>query len=189
MDIIRSFRMSTASVYGAAGAQKSPMLPDNLQLLPLFTMGLEKSPLLRGGTDIGTDERSMLFYLMQGMSTSRSRRFIHPCMYAIHKMRAKDGTVLTEADAKAAADAGSKVPKTVGKSRIRTPPGLTLTRGCLTSEGVVLLDDGVQQFLWVGRAAEPKMLNELFGVPSLDGVDVSKVSPCGGVPFACKHRD
>lgn len=43
--------------------------------------------------------------------------------------------------------------------------------GRLSSDGVFLLENGVELLLWVGREANPAIISSLFGVPSLEGQD------------------
>lgn len=38
-----------------------------------------------------------------------------------------------------------------------------------------LLEDGVELFLWVGRAANPAVVSALFGVSSVEGVDLARL--------------
>ncbi len=63
VDILRFHRnaMTASSGYGARGQTNQP-LPPSLQLLPLYTMALQKNAAFRGGMDIPSDMRS---YLLQ----------------------------------------------------------------------------------------------------------------------------
>lgn len=45
----------------------------------------------------------------------------------------------------------------------------------LSPDGVFLLEDGVELFLWVGRAADPAVVSALFGVSSVEGVDLARL--------------
>lgn len=38
-----------------------------------------------------------------------------------------------------------------------------------------LLENGLEVFLWVGRAASRALVSALFGVPSFEGIDVTTV--------------
>ena len=171
VDIVRSYRVSTTSGFGATGQQQE-MLPENLQLLPLYTMALEKSPLLRGGNDLTSDVRSALMFRVRNMSNAASTRFIHPSLYFLHNLNADDCMPVADG----AKDKDGAAVATVGIStRIKAPNTMGLSAATLTADGMALLDDGVEMFLWVGRAVDPSLLNSLFGVPSLDTVDCSKV--------------
>lgn len=45
----------------------------------------------------------------------------------------------------------------------------------LSSDGVFLLENGVELLLWVGQAANPSILTALFGLSSLEGQDLSSL--------------
>ena len=65
--------------------------------------------------------------------------------------------------------------KFAGRGRILLPKVLSLTVDHLSSNGVYLLDNGVDFFVWVGRSADQNTVNSLFGVPSLENVDPTQV--------------
>jgi len=60
--------------------------PASLQLLPLYSMSLQKSLALRGGNNVRLDERSFYFHLLANMTIDESRIFIYPRMFSIHDM-------------------------------------------------------------------------------------------------------
>ena len=45
----------------AQAAAQPPPIPECLQLLPLYTMALQKAIVFRGGTDVRADERAAMF--------------------------------------------------------------------------------------------------------------------------------
>lgn len=45
----------------------------------------------------------------------------------------------------------------------------------LSSDGVFLLENGVELYLWVGREASPAIVSALFSVPTLEGQDLSSL--------------
>jgi protein transport protein SEC24 len=65
---------------------------------------------------------------------------------------------------------------TAGRDRILLPPVVSLTVEGLTSNGVYLLDNGVEMFLWVGRTADMNVVSSLFGTHSLEDMDPNQVS-------------
>ena len=83
--------------------------------------------------------------------------YIHPRLYAIHEMPD---------------DAG--LP---GPGGIVMPPALNLNSGLFKTHGLYLIDDGQVQFLWVGRDAVPELVQDVFGLTSIDLVKAGKVSP------------
>jgi protein transport protein SEC24 len=58
-------------------------------------------------------------------------------------------------------DAGVPDPQT---GNIIMPPLLNLSSERIVPYGLYLLDDGVNQFLWIGRDAVPALLMDVFGV-------------------------
>ena len=81
--------------------------------------------------------------------------YIHPRLYAIHEM---------------ADDAGSP-----GPDGIVMPPTMNLNSALFKSHGLYLIDDGQVQFLWVGRDAVPELIQDVFGLSSIDLVKAGKV--------------
>ncbi|RYG52437.1 hypothetical protein EON67_01230, partial [archaeon] len=192
VDAVRAYRAATTSPYGgaaaggpglntraplpsfthmhaAAAAQSADithMLPENLMLLPLYAMGLQKCPLYRGGEHIRADERSSLVYRMLTMPAVDSNIFVYPRLYSLHDMDAS---------------AGMPEPGAAPLSALATQPAVVLptvvnlTAERLTSDGIFLLDNGVEMYLWIGRACPPAALNALFGISSLDGLDLQSL--------------
>ena len=62
------------------------MLPEQLQLLPLYAMALQKNMAFRGGTDMRTDERAFLISQLSNMSVEDSRVFVYPRLFEVHNM-------------------------------------------------------------------------------------------------------
>lgn len=45
----------------------------------------------------------------------------------------------------------------------------------LSTDGVFLLENGIDLYLWVGRGADPDLVSALFGVASLEGQDLNLI--------------
>jgi protein transport protein SEC24 len=169
VDIIRSSRSSGGGGQGGYHPmqhqqQQAQPIPASLQLLPLYTMSLQKNVALRGGADIRVDERAFFMQLLSGMDLQESKVFIYPRMFSVHDMSLDAGTPSDNAD--------DGVP-TAGTKRVRLPAILNLSYERLNSEGIFLLENGYDMFLWVGRSVNPSVVNALFGVTTLDGLDTS----------------
>ena len=148
-------------------------VPKNLELLPLYTLGLLKNVALRGGTDVHPDERISAHMLMSGMFVESSITFLHPKLFTIHNLDQTVGTPSHEMDA----SSGKHGLKTAGRNNIILPPSVNLSIERMSSEGIFLLDNGNDFYLWVGRASSPAINNSLFGVNSLEVIgDISQVS-------------
>ncbi|CAE7651933.1 unnamed protein product, partial [Symbiodinium microadriaticum] len=124
--------------YGAVGYQQAPSsggggeVPVSLQLLPLYSMSLQKNLALRGGADVRTDERAFFQSLVSNMDIEESKVFIYPRMFSIHDMPMDAGTSSDNAD---------DVP-TAGVNRVRLPAILNLSHERLTTDGMFLLENG-----------------------------------------------
>lgn len=64
--------------------QAQLILPEALKLLPLFSLALHKSPLLR--PDVRPDERSLWLAHMMGSSCGRIMGLLHPRLFAVHQL-------------------------------------------------------------------------------------------------------
>ncbi|KAJ3088249.1 Protein transport protein Sec24C, partial [Physocladia obscura] len=62
-------------------------------------------------------------------------------------------------------------------NNIRLPPAVRLSSTRLESNGVYLLENGVQMFCWVGRNVSPEIVQGLFGVQRVEEIDVKIVNP------------
>ncbi|KAE9005561.1 Protein transport protein Sec24-like [Phytophthora rubi] len=166
-DIVRAYRNSGA--YGAKQPSGYQLhLPESLQLLPLYIMSLLKNSTLRGGTDLNVDERTFLQYELNNMPVELSRVFIYPRMFALHNMPPEAGFPAED-------DAGAEGVEGSSAKSIVLPPVINLSIERLQCDGVFLLDDTLCLYLWVGRSAPPELLQSLFGVPSMEGVDCSQL--------------
>eukprot|EP00605_Chrysophyceae_sp_TOSAG23-4_P001379 GSChrysophyteH1.ASY1.ANO1.1499.1 assembled CDS len=126
-------------------------LPQTLSFLPLYSMSLMKNVVMRGGSDIRLDERAFFQLLVQNMTVEQSIVFIYPRMFSIHDM---DDLM-------------------AGPFNTRLPGTCNLTSENLTSDGIFLLETGSDLFMWIGSGSNPLIIQSLFGVTSLQGVDMS----------------
>ena len=149
---------------GSEGDSKT--IPENLKLLPLYTLATMKNVAFRGGTDVHPDERVHAMHRLNNMDVTASKHFVYPRMFSLHNMSSSAGLP-------SAGNATSE--KVAGKNLIELPSVLDLTIDRLASNGIFLLDNGLDMFLWVGRSSDPAILNSLFGTNSLEGVDMSQV--------------
>jgi len=155
---------------GGPGAQPpadpATMLPEGLAGLTQASLGLQKCTLYRGGEAIRSDERAALVYRMLTMPTSATRHYACPRLFALHALPPGAGLP----DPAAAPEGAAGVQPTA------LPEPLPPSVESLSSGGVYLLDDAVESLIWVGRAAPAGLLQALFGMPSLDGVDAGALT-------------
>ena len=140
-------------------------IPENLALMPLYTLALLKNVAFRGGTDVHPDERIAAHMELNSMYTEDTLSFLHPRLFAIHEMDQQAGMPSSDEDDS----------NTFGRDNILLPSRINLSVESLNSDGVFLLDNGVDSYIWVGRASNPAIVSSLFGVESLDNVDPSQL--------------
>ncbi|CEG45436.1 coatomer copii [Plasmopara halstedii] len=167
VDIVRAYRSS--GVYGAKQTSSYQLqLPESLQLLPLYIMSLLKNSTLRGGIDLNVDERAFLQYELNNMPVELSRVFIYPRMFALHDMPPEAGLPAAKDEANESDDSGAT-------NSIVLPPVINLSIERLQCDGVFLLDDTLNLYLWVGRSVSREILESLFGISSMEGVDCNQL--------------
>jgi len=147
----------------AAFSQGLQDIAPTLQLLALYVQSLQKNALIRGGTEISADQRAFLLHRVSGMTVPVTRVNIFPRMYALHSMPSNAGLPAKDGQ--------------VGESskNIVMPPFMHLALSQISANGVYLLEDGLNIFLWIGRAAPGGASVSLFGPNGLDNKDLSQV--------------
>jgi len=146
-------------------------LPESVKLLPLYTLAMMKNVAFRGGTDVHPDERIQSHHLINQMWLSTSKSFIYPRLFSIHDMDPDVGYAVEDP----VSSDDSSQEKFAGRNRILLPQAQALTIDSLSSDGIYLLDNGVEMYVWVGRACNPNTQNSLFGVTSLENVDPQQI--------------
>ncbi|GBG63774.1 hypothetical protein CBR_g39318 [Chara braunii] len=147
VNILHSYRKNCAT--STAPAQL--VLPEALKLLPLYTLALQKSVGLR--SDVFVDERAYWLARVSSLSTALSIPLVYPRMFALHNLP-------STGDANAnGSSAGGILPLPVHLSSER-----------LDHEGVFLLENGEDAYIWVGKGASTDLLYQLFGVRSVDEI-------------------
>jgi protein transport protein SEC24 len=176
VDVMRSYKSTQGrGMYGAQQQQPQGLgLPEQLQLLPLYTMALQKNKTFRGGQDIRSDERAYLFHQVKNMSVEDSRVFVYPRLFALHDMAAECGLPVPDDGAGGSGDDDSEVV-TAGSQKIRLPNVVNLSYDRLQKDGVFLLEDSQALYMWVGQAVSPAFLQSVFSIQSLQGIDCSQL--------------
>lgn len=152
------------------GGEEDDLLPESLELLPLYTLALMKNVAFRGGTDVHPDERVQAWYYINQMWLDKSKPFIYPKLFSLHDMDPNAGYSIES-------DQMEELPEDAyaGRDCILLPRVLPLTVESLASDGIYLLDNGIEFSVWVGREASQNYIQSLFGVPSLDNYDPSSL--------------
>jgi len=140
-----------------------------LQFLPLYIMGMLKSPAFRATNDISADLRTYIWMRLETLTVSQLASYYYPRLMALHN-----------------------IPDTCGvpdeQGRITLPDMLNLTKDIMTPEGIYLLEDGEMMMIWIGRAAAPGFLQAVFGNGNIDELDTGAAEAMIGT--ACEpERD
>jgi len=123
-----------------------------LQFLPLYLMGMLKSPAFRGPNDITADMRTCIWMRLENLSVSQLSAYYYPRMIALHNIPDHCG-----------------IPDENGI--VTLPDMLNLTSESMTQDGVFLLEDGETINVWIGSSVDSGFLQAVFGVPSFDQID------------------
>lgn len=100
--------------------------------------------------------RAASLCLLSTLPAIQLANYVHPRLYSLHDMPE---------------DAG--LPSEQG---IILPPVLNLNSRFLESHGLYLLDNGQIQFLYIGRDAVPRLLQDVFDVSDIEHVKAGKGS-------------
>jgi len=169
VDVMRAYKSVSSIGMGYGQQQQSPLcLPESMQLLPLYTMALQKNVVFRGGTDVHADERCFLMQKLSGMQLEDSRVFIYPRLFNLADMPPEVGQPVEGEEE----DEGVVV---AGKQRIRIGSPVNLSVERLSSDGAFLLEDGRHLFLWLGKALPQQFLQSCFSLDSLEGIDCNQL--------------
>lgn len=143
----------------ATGTKQMPQIhvSNNLRSLPILTLAMLKSPAFRGGNVTPIDYRAYLLTLIKTMSIDDLTYLIHPYFTALH--------AITEAHG---------VPNE-HTGEIEIPPALLLSSEMIETQGIYLLDNGQDMFIWLGSNAHPELVESFFG-KSLHHLESGKVS-------------
>ncbi|CAM9922534.1 unnamed protein product [Discosporangium mesarthrocarpum] len=152
------------------------IMPESLHMLPLYALCVLKTVALRrnviqGTTDVVADERAFRLLSMDSMSVRDTMVLLWPRLFSLHDLPPGVGDVPPLPDKPATADndggeGAAQAPVRYGKD---VPMCLPPTAEKLSSDGVFLLDSGVELTMYVGRAVSGEVLMDLFGVRTLPG--------------------
>jgi protein transport protein SEC24 len=140
INILQSYRKYCASVSSSGQL----ILPEALKLLPLYTLALIKSIGLRNDGRI--DDRSYWISIVSSISVFLAVPLVFPRMIALHDLASRD-------------DEYSLIPNP-----------LTLNSENIQDDGIYLLENGEDGFIYVGNAVNTATIEQIFGLSSLAGV-------------------
>ncbi|KAK8795671.1 hypothetical protein WA158_000328 [Blastocystis sp. Blastoise] len=144
-------------------------LPECLALLPLYIMSLQKHPAYRGGTDNRSDMRSFLLNQILVLSNENISIQLYPRLMCISTMIPECCTCLSD---------DTPVPEgytSLSPDNFLLPPITSLSINSIVPQYTYLLDDGLNFYLFIGPQSDTTIYQELFGIPSAEGLDLSQV--------------
>ena len=170
------------------------ILPDALQLLPLFCLSLRKSRMFRASLSKNAafhstkpspsvDERA--FHILYGASTNPALAMlcVHPLLLKLTDMPEDVGEWTSPSEESLTTQMGGRqissgIPKSYS-TYVKLPPSVIPSIAYLSNDGVFLLDDGFTQFVYVGPEVNDDFRSELLcygdGVMSLaPGEDLAR---------------
>ena len=148
-----AYRKHCASSSSSSGQL---ILPESLKLVPLFCLGLSKLPCFR--TDARADSRAVWLSRIASLPLDRLLPAVHPRLFRVS---------LDIVPNNSSTGNGS------GAEQTPVPESLPLSAEHLESDGVYILENGYDIFLYFAREAPAHAVEQLLGTPSLHSIDPS----------------
>lgn len=174
VSILANYRMYT-------GARSSPtgqlILPESLQLLPLFCLSLRKSRLFRNsivpfkGPFPNADERAYHIFHGRMVSPNMSLQCVHPNLLQVSDMRTRDGEWITPPALETNKYAGEKVIAASMRPVCQLPKSMNPSIACLDEKSMYILDDRFAFYLFIGKDVPEEKWGELLSVSAESGVN------------------
>ncbi|GAA6027153.1 hypothetical protein JCM8097_002435 [Rhodosporidiobolus ruineniae] len=145
VEILGTYKATMTS--SGSGASPQLVTSDNMKFLPLLMLGLLKNTGLRHSTMIPSDVRAYAQALLTTLPSQLLIPYLHPVFYSLHNMPTECGTISDE-------------------GQVVLPHPLPLTSERLERHGLFLIENGQDIFLWVGRDAVNRLIEDVFDLPS-----------------------
>ncbi|CAL8469171.1 g8712 [Coccomyxa elongata] len=144
---LREYRLLHASASrGTTLPHNKLIFPPTLRYLPVWILGLLKTPALRGTMrDVSTDERAAYCFEISAAGVEELLTWVYPSLYPVH-------------------DPSGDWGKPDAQGRIKRPAPAPLTMEAVNSSGAYLLDVGRIFVLWLGANIGPTFMSQVFEV-------------------------
>ncbi|KAJ3127695.1 COPII subunit [Nowakowskiella sp. JEL0407] len=126
--------------FTTSGQSSLLLAPENLSLLPVLTLGMLKNLSFRPNAVPSSDIRSYMMLLLYILSPEMVINMIHPKFYALHNLAVQDDS-----------------------EGLQLPIQLNLSSEKLERNGLYLLSNGLDIYIWVGRGIDPQLCLQVFG--------------------------
>lgn len=127
------------------------ILPEAFKTLPIYALGLLKTRPLKGSTVI-TDVRNYHAARLMSMNTAATMRYLYPRMTAIHDLSPTVGFPSS----------------TTNRLLLPAPMPSSYTR--MEPDGVYMIENGEDMYIWIGDGVSPQILMDLFNVENWDEI-------------------
>ncbi|KAJ1729347.1 COPII subunit [Coemansia sp. Benny D160-2] len=145
LEIIGAYK--TECTRSSSGATTQLQIPRSLQLLPFLTLASLKHTSLRSGNNVFPVVRmTAIDFVLTLPAEQGVQPYTVPRMISLHDLPAEAGHPDKET------------------GQIVLPPLLGLSAEVLSPQGIYLLHDGHDMFLWLGRDASASVCHSLFNV-------------------------
>jgi len=152
---VETYRMYRSLFPANEKSQDKFLYPKTLQNLAVASMALMKSAAFRPGTSVTLDMKTNLLVQLGSMGVKQCSSFSYPRLFALHTLGQGAGDI----------DPASQL--------VVMPAPVRLSADQITPEGLYLVEDGLQITMWVGKLCPPLLLQAVFGINSLDGMEGS----------------
>ncbi|PWN51749.1 hypothetical protein IE53DRAFT_367801 [Violaceomyces palustris] len=137
------------------------ILPESFKLFPLYALAINKTKAIKGG-NVTSDVRTFYMRYFRGLGVGATMAMLYPRMISLHNMSDEDGFPI-------------KIPQpdgnTIEGARIKSPPLMRPSYLRMEAHGAYLIENGEMCILWLGSAANPRLLEDLYGASSLEEID------------------
>ena len=175
VSILANYRMNTTARSSPSGQL---ILPESLQLLPLFCLSLRKSRMFRNSNVQfkapfpTADERAYHIFYGRMVSPNMSLQCVHPNLLQVSDMRSRDGEWITPPVLQ---EMNKYADKEVIAASMRPvcqlPKTMNPSIACLDEKGMYILDDRFAFYLFIGKDVQEEKWRELLAVEEPSGVN------------------
>jgi protein transport protein SEC24 len=172
-DALLAYRRHCAS----ASSSGQLILPEALKLLPLYTLALTKLPCFR--TEARPDIRAVWMFRLQSMTANKVVPSLYPRLVPVHRLLEQQEYQHQQANGTQQQQQQQQQSKSV-----KVPDKLWLSAEKLEPDGVYLLENGFECWLYFGKSVGPDVYSSLLGAPSLEAA-----APAPDRPLILPHLD
>ncbi|KAL7453213.1 hypothetical protein ACHAWC_004887 [Mediolabrus comicus] len=177
VSILANYRSHTTARSSPSGQL---ILPESLQLLPLFCLSLRKSRILRhslpkpDGLSSAkpfptADERAYHIFYGRMVSPYMSLQCVHPHLFQVSDMRTRDGDWITPPVLQEYKFIEENVIAASMKPVCQLPRTMNPSIACLDESGMYLLDDRFSFYLFIGKDVPEEKWRDLLSVSPQSG--------------------